>query len=1600
MTEGEVGTSIESKKHIYKDFCITINHLGDLMRFKLLLLTLMLCVAGSAIAGGSGKGNDPLRRSNLYKQGTPGSYPRNFNAEPANPTKTTMDPAVSTGYYIVDSDDNADTYWKPYGFLNPNNEVDLNYQPETWRKVVSGGHQFPPSYWDNNSEGKPFFQNPATFTAQFAYGTDSVDNAFAGPIPIGFPFYFNGIRYDSFYVSTNGLIGLSNRRYFYGDDGTRVQREVQPGVFSFYDPEAEDTRAPAGASGAQDPTPDDYGYRCVAMGKAANTATITEGIANASDGIRNPTNAPGGNGITGIANFTNGAPLIMPFWGNTQMSVFNSSINLTDDFSSVRYKRSVSGDKLIIWYQRITPRGTWTAYRNGGTWGTVNYVANIRPGSTNYIEASCAVVLNRLDSSVCVYFTDFQGVAFINNFPFTASNLFRMNTTNAVRGTARHYAYNSIAGTGNTTPTRYTQYTIYYTQSPGSNPKVFASGTQQQDDQTPSVSLVVCYKQWKNTVRAVTTEYRVRPRDPNAPLDYTVTVPSANVNNFELLAGDSRLGGITPIAIFQNLSNDIQGPNGVNYQQQNIKFRTRFRIINLASKKTVYNRLVRVNSFFSDNTNFTIGGYRLGTFNTANPPVFQPTTPAPSANGVPPYAYVQVQFPPFEPNEFIDDQIGRFRAVIIAEPIDSTDQGFKDAWPFDDTTNVTLFVMRRLSSFNEDIREYHVIDGTPMPSVLKWVNIGGEVNDGDNATNNPPPPRGEYAAANNNNFKLATPVVQLNRIIDGSEPPTAPGGDELRSFPIDLRGRLRAVLSLAYHRTEKQSDYPRGWADNTLIGPEPRVALNGSPTATTNGGTQTGGTDQLLVEYARPSLDQVNNIVVSSVPGATAFAWNWHPRCCGQSAITDNPAFSIFGGGGFRRGYDEAVKDTAISQALGLRTDLFDDGKDFEWKKVYLPIPDTFINAPNDGARNFRFRLRVAANRHGWNPGPSDDQDNFFVKNVRILFPSEVTDIEALSVITQWPFVETPASQATAIPITVRLANNTGRDAQAFKVRVGIIGEDDTWKIANDFNNKQYYDETYVYYRFVTIPFMVGNKDILIQFPSWNARRSQRTGTNTQNYFVTAKVDYPGGDLEPLNDSTYSVTTMNFAPAFSYYPTSEQNQVPQFTQQLMGQSLVGKGLGTLGYVSAGWNANTAFGDVGGSGSGQIAVRFNLTTQDTIFGFQAYFASLNSDQNNVRFNIYDDANQVPASQPRAGTTLTKGRGFDDILQSDKYDTVSTYLYQTPVVLGPGEYWVTVGQLSTIGMELGATGARSGLQLGNHNTTPIPGQSNYNLYLDKRFRRYTRNGTLLNDNRFAFENSYRSGQWQQFAATIGNVGYNHLDFSGTVGVGPTYTRGSWIPMIRPYLGQRSFGDRTYVKITPVELTVFEGQKRSNAVDLWWETASEKNNSGFNVERRVNGDQTWADLGFIGSKAGANGNSTQDLNYNYTDKNVTMGSTYEYRLRQVDLDGSATYSQTLKFSFDGTNSTANIESLGPNPFVEGTRTTTLNYTVSSASRVKVDIVDMMGNVVKTLIDGDVTAGRYTAEWDGTNNDGAMVANGSYIYRFVAGDAPIETRVLKVIR
>lgn len=227
-----------------------------------------------------------------------------------------------------------------------------------------------------------------------------------------------------------------------------------------------------------------------------------------------------------------------------------------------------------------------------------------------------------------------------------------------------------------------------------------------------------------------------------------------------------------------------------------------------------------------------------------------------------------------------------------------------------------------------------------------------------------------------------------------------------------------------------------------------------------------------------------------------------------------------------------------------------------------------------------------------------------------------------------------------------------------------------------------------------------------------------------------------------------------------------------------------------------------------------------------------------------------------------------------------------------------------------------------------------------------------------------------------------------------MGMSLTRGSWLPMILPYLGNRSYGPRKYARVTPVEITLFEGAKRSSAVDLWWETSSETDNHGFYVERRIAGSDQWNDLTFVPSQA-PNGTSSKPLSYAYTDRTVSGGKVYEYRLRQVSRDGSISYSGTLRFDFTEQADIA-LEQNTPNPF---STTTTIAYTVPANTPVELDVVDVLGNVVKKLVRGDVQSGYQTVRWDGTDEQGNPVANGTYLYRLKVGER-VEVKRMSLLR
>lgn len=83
-------------------------------------------------------------------------------------------------------------------------------------------------------------------------------------------------------------------------------------------------------------------------------------------------------------------------------------------------------------------------------------------------------------------------------------------------------------------------------------------------------------------------------------------------------------------------------------------------------------------------------------------------------------------------------------------------------------------------------------------------------------------------------------------------------------------------------------------------------------------------------------------------------------------------------------------------------------------------------------------------------------------------------------------------------------------------------------------------------------------------------------------------------------------------------------------------------------------------------------------------------------------------------------------------------------------------------------------------------------------------------------------------------------------------------------------------------------------------------------------------------------------------------------------------------------------------PNPF---NPTTTISYSVPKAGEAKLVIYNQAGQVVRTLIDGTVTAGQHRVVWNGTDNSGRAVATGVYVYRLSTDDG-VKVRRMTMVK
>ena len=170
-------------------------------------------------------------------------------------------------------------------------------------------------------------------------------------------------------------------------------------------------------------------------------------------------------------------------------------------------------------------------------------------------------------------------------------------------------------------------------------------------------------------------------------------------------------------------------------------------------------------------------------------------------------------------------------------------------------------------------------------------------------------------------------------------------------------------------------------------------------------------------------------------------------------------------------------------------------------------------------------------------------------------------------------------------------------------------------------------------------------------------------------------------------------------------------------------------------------------------------------------------------------------------------------------------------------------------------------------------------------------------------------------------------------------------------------------------PVDLISFTASEEGSDIILKWETATETNNKGFDIERKSSGLIAWQCLGFIK----AQGTSAEPHKYLYIDRDVLPGK-YMYRLKQIDLDGSVNYSAIAEAEVPVIK-TFSISQNYPNPF---NPTTKITYTIPKTGRVTLKIYDVLGNEVLTLVNEVKPAGIYTVDF----NAGTLTS-GIYLYR-----------------
>lgn len=174
-------------------------------------------------------------------------------------------------------------------------------------------------------------------------------------------------------------------------------------------------------------------------------------------------------------------------------------------------------------------------------------------------------------------------------------------------------------------------------------------------------------------------------------------------------------------------------------------------------------------------------------------------------------------------------------------------------------------------------------------------------------------------------------------------------------------------------------------------------------------------------------------------------------------------------------------------------------------------------------------------------------------------------------------------------------------------------------------------------------------------------------------------------------------------------------------------------------------------------------------------------------------------------------------------------------------------------------------------------------------------------------------------------------------------------------------------------PVELTSFNAVANGSKVDLQWSTATETNNQGFEIQRKVVKNNIESDWNLVAFKQGF-GTTTEPQQYSYKDDISSLNADKVlYRLKQIDFDGRFEYTdEVLVDKF--TPQSFGLEQNYPNPF---NPTTKITFNLPEQDFVTLKIYNMIGEEVAQLVNEMKEAGSYEVNFNASN-----LPSGNYLY------------------